>query len=135
MYKKTEEILNRINDLEVKTNLLINFLNSIKQEIENIDFQRKQEKTIERKITRLRAETAEKFCYCITENQINSTYEDPKYLLKHIIRCLEKNIPFTLNENAKNYWLKHNENKPEEKNSTDLAEQFGLRKNETFTWR
>lgn len=46
-----------------------------------------------------------KICYTITENDIVSSYEDPKYLVKHIQACLNSKTPFTLNNMAKNYWL------------------------------
>lgn len=62
--------------------------------------------------------TKEKLCYTITENNIVSSYEDPKYLIKHIQHCLDENVPFKLNDMAKNYWLnslKNNEENEENK--------------------
>lgn len=53
------------------------------------------------------------FCYTITENDIVSSYEDPKYLIKHIQTCLSSNTPFTLNDMAKNYWLNSLKNNEE----------------------
>ena len=135
MYKKTEEILNRINDLETNTAIIRSFLNQLKEEIDNINNHLESQEEWEKLFKERAKETAEKFCYRITESEIITHYEDPKYILKHIKDCLRKNIPFTLNENAKNYWLEYIKNKAKEKNSTDLAEKFGLRKNETFTWR
>lgn len=80
-----------------------------------------------------------KFCYTITENDIVSSYENPKYLIKHIQTCLSSNTPFTLNNMAKNYWLdslKNNEeNKPVDLKYTAEATTEEEKDNSTFQWR
>lgn len=73
----------------------------------------------------------EKFCYTITENNIISSYEDPKYLIKHIQHCLDENVPFTLNDMAKNYWLNSLKNNKENKENEENEENT----NPTFQWR
>lgn len=74
---------------------------------------------LEKKVTELiydreKENNRKEFCYTITENDIVSSYEYPKYLIKHIQTCLNSNTPFTLNDMAKNYWL--NSLKNNEKN-------------------
>lgn len=73
---------------------------------------------LEKKVTELiydqeKENNRKEFCYTITENDIVSSYEDPKYLIKHIQTCLNSNTPFTLNDMAKNYWLNSLKNNEE----------------------
>lgn len=78
------------------------------------------------------------FCYTITENDIVSSYEDPKYLIKHIQTCLNSNTPFTLNDMAKNYWLNSLKNNEENKPETIKPETIKpetTKMSETYQWR
>lgn len=79
--------------------------------------------------------TIDNFLYTIRENNIVSSYEDPKYLIKHINKCLNRQEPFTLNEMAKNYWLNSLKEEP-----VDLKYGIGAKAeekntNSTYQWR
>ena len=80
--------------------------------------------------------TIDNFLYTIRENNIVSSYEDPKYLIKHINKCLNRQEPFTLNEMAKNYWL----NSLLKEEPVDLRCTLGAKTeekdtNSTYHWR
>lgn len=78
--------------------------------------------------------TIENFLYTIRENNIVSSYEDPKYLIKHINKCLDRQEPFTLNEMAKNYWLNSlKEKQAEPKYGIGIEEEKNT--NSTYQWR
>lgn len=77
-----------------------------------------------------------KFCYTITENNIESSYEDPKYLIKHIQACLSSNTPFTLNDMAKNYWLNSLKNNEENKPGTiEENKPETIKISKAYQWR
>lgn len=75
------------------------------------------------------------FCYTITENDIVSSYEDPKYLIKHINKCLDRQEPFTLNEMAKNYWQNSLKEKTVNLKYTLGAKEEEKNTNSTYQWR
>ena len=79
--------------------------------------------------------TIDNFLYTITENDIVSSYEDPKYLIKHINKCLNRQEPFTLNEMAKNYWLNSLEKEPVNLKYTLDAKAEEKNTNSTYQWR
>lgn len=79
--------------------------------------------------------TIDNFLYTITESNIVSSYEDPKYLIKHINKCLNRQEPFTLNEMAKNYWLNSLKEEPVDRKYEIGAKAEEKNTNSTYQWR
>lgn len=79
--------------------------------------------------------TIDNFLYTIRENNIVSSYEDPKYLIKHINKCLDKQEPFTLNEMAKNYWLNSLKEEPVDPKYGISTKAEEKNTNSTYQWR
>lgn len=128
MFFKNEEYENELDRLTLEVERAHLRLASLKESHLNLEEKvRKLFKDLKEKNT-----NTEKFCYTITENDIISSYEDPRYLIKHIQHCLDKNVPFTLNDIAKNYWLNSLKNN-EENNKENKPETIKM--SETYQWR
>lgn len=133
MFFKNEEYEKELDRLSLEVERAHLRITSLKKS--NLDLEKMVRKLVcDQKIENCR----KKFCYTITENDIVSSYENPKYLIKHIQACLSSNTPFTLNNMAKNYWLDSLKNN-EENEPVDLkytAEATTEKEdNSTFQWR
>lgn len=128
--KNYEEELDRLSSEVERAHLR---LASLKESHLNLE-----KKVIELIYNQEKENNKKEFCYTITENDIVSSYEDPKYLIKHIQTCLNSNTPFTLNDMAKNYWLNSLKNNEENKPETIKPETIKpetIKMSETYQWR